>query len=79
MFSYSSIITRDALRGIPFLKTGRFLFFTRDALRTHSDSFRYAKQRKGGRVRSLSSGFTWLPIDKKASILSSKNLRNFFL
>ena len=32
---------------------------------THSDSFRYAKQRKGGRVRSF-GGFTWLPIDKKS-------------
>ena len=45
---------------------------------THSNSFRYAKQHKGGRVRSF-GGFTWLPIDKKASSLSSKNLRNFFL
>ena len=37
---------------------------------THSDSFQYAKQRKGGRVRSF-GGFTWLSIDKKASSLSS--------
>ena len=33
-------------------------------LHTHSDSFRYEKQRKGGSVRS-SGGFTWLPIDKE--------------
>ena len=46
-------------------------------LLTHSDSFRYAKQRKGGRVRSF-GGFTWLPIDQKASSFSSKNLRIFF-
>ena len=46
---------------------------------THSDSFRYAKQRKGGCVHSF-GGFTWLPMDKKkASTLSSKNLRNFFV
>ena len=41
----------------------------------NSDSFRYAKQRKGGRVRF--GGFAWLPIDKKVSSFSSKNLRNF--
>ena len=46
-------------------------------LHTWSDSFRYLKQRKGGSVRPL-GGFTWLPIDKKASSFSSKNLRNFF-
>ena len=34
-------------------------------LHTWSDSFRYLKQRKGGRVRPL-GGFTWLPINKKA-------------
>ena len=33
-------------------------------LYTHFDSFRYAKQSKGGSVRSL-DGFMWLPIDKK--------------
>ena len=36
-----------------------------------------AKLREGGRVRSF-GGFAWLPIDKKASSFSSKNLRNFF-
>ena len=41
---------------------------------THSDSFRCAKQRKGGRVRS----FGGLQSTKKVSTLSSKNLRNFF-
>ena len=34
-------------------------------LHTHSDSFRYAMQRKGGRTRSL-GGFTSLSIDKKS-------------
>ena len=33
-------------------------------LHTHSDSFRYWKQRKHGGVSSF-GGFTWLPIDKK--------------
>ena len=47
-------------------------------LYTHSDSFRYAKQCKGGHVRSF-GGFAWLPIDKKVSSFSSKNLSIFFL
>ena len=44
---------------------------------TRSDSLRYAKQRKGGHVRSF-GGFVWLPIDKKASSFSSKNLPDIF-
>ena len=43
----------------------------------HFDYFRYAMQRKGGRTRPF-GGFMWLPIDKKVSSFSSKNLLIFF-
>ena len=44
---------------------------------TRTDSFRYAKQRKGGRVRSF-GGFTWLPIAKKSVQFIFQEARNFF-
>ena len=59
------------------LHCGNALCIKNETIKLHmrSDSFRYAKQRKGGRVRSFGGFFAWLPIDKKASSVSSKNLR----
>ena len=37
-------------------------------LHKHSDSFQYAIQRKGGSTHSF-GGFTWLPIEKKKSVI----------
>ena len=43
-----------------------------------SDSFRYVKKRKGGRVRSF-GGLCDYQSTKKASSVFSKNMCNFFL
>ena len=45
-------------------------------LHTHSGSFQYMRHHKGGCVPFF-GGFAWLPIDKKASRFSFKNLPFF--
>ena len=54
------------IAGINYGNAHNVIYLTRKTitLHTHSDSFQYAKQCKGGRVPSF-GGFMWLPIDTK--------------
>ena len=63
--SYKNSWTPYRIAGMDYVHNVICLTRKTIKLHTHSDSFRYVMQRKGGRTRSL-GGFTWLSIDKKS-------------